>query len=91
MTCSPAAAEGSPYECPGHRLPTEAEWEYAARAGTTTGTYNGDPDVTECSTSAVLHPIAWFCGNSGDTTHAVGTVGTNPWGLYDMLGNVYGG
>jgi formylglycine-generating enzyme required for sulfatase activity len=89
VNCSPAAEYASPYDCPGYRLPTEAEWEYAARAGTTTGTYNGDPDVTDCSASAVLEPIAWYCGNSGDKTHAVGGKLANAWGLYDMLGNVW--
>jgi formylglycine-generating enzyme required for sulfatase activity len=89
VTCSPAAAYASPYDCPGYRLPTEAEWEYAARAGTTTATYNGDLDVTDCSSSTVLDPIAWYCGNSGGETHEVGTLDANAWGLYDMLGNVW--
>ncbi len=86
----------TPYSCPGgYRLPTEAEWEYAARAGTTTSTYNGDvateylyacpPEDEPCP---VLLPIAWFCGNSLHVTHQVRTRAPNDWGLYDMLGNV---
>ncbi len=59
-----------------YRLPTEAEWEYAARAGTM-GDYAG-----------YLDGIAWYGGNSGSSTHDVGTKQPNAWGLYDMHGNV---
>ena len=77
-----------PQQCKGYRHPTLAEWEFAARAGTTTATYNGDLDDTACS-SSVVDTIAWYCGNGGGRTHLVATRDPNSWGLYDMLGNVW--
>jgi cysteine-rich repeat protein len=77
--------------CTGYRLPTESEWEYAARAGTTTATYGGNLSgtVTDCTTAqANLDGIVWWCRNS-TRTQAWGGKSANSFGLYDMLGNVY--
>ncbi len=79
----------SVYDCAGFRLPTEAEWEYAVRAGTTTAFYSGPITNTACSPyDPNLYPIAWYCNNSSNLTHAVGGKAPNVWGLHDMIGNV---
>ena len=96
----------------GFALPTEAQWEYACRAGTEMATYAGAVEILGEMNAPALDPIAWYGGNSGvdfeldngwDSsgwtekqyphqragTRPVGLKGPNPWGLYDMLGNVW--
>lgn len=65
-----------------YRLPSEAEWEYAAKAGTNT-LYSFGNDVTK------LHEYAWYLENGEFLTHPVGLKKPNPWGFHDMHGNVY--
>jgi len=80
------------YSCKGYRLPTEAEWEHAYRAGKTSALYNGNVSKAYCSTCNTKDPnadaIGWYCYNSGNKTHPVGKKLPNAWGLYDMAGNV---
>ncbi len=92
LRCETAAlASPTVYECSGYRLPTEAEWEYAARAGTVTAFYSGgitpQVEIGTCFQDTNLDSIAWYCHNSTKTSHPVGLKAPNPAGLYDILGN----
>jgi len=96
ISCKPSSTTSGYglYNCKGYRLPAEAEWEYAFRAGTQTAYYSGKNDGTQCTLCTVKEPkaesIAWyFCNNS--SIHAFPVAGKKPnaWGLYDMAGNVY--
>ncbi|MCP4545967.1 MAG: formylglycine-generating enzyme family protein [bacterium] len=81
---------GDPYGAQGYRLPTEAEWEYACRAMSTTAFANGPITYTNCSPlDSVLDVIGWYCGNHEGWTSPVGQKISNAWGLYDMHGNLY--
>ena len=82
------------FSATGYRLPTEAEWEYMARAGTTAEFYSGNPGVffSACLASDTLDPvvdsIAWYCLNAESRSHACGEKKPNAFGLYDVIGNV---
>jgi formylglycine-generating enzyme required for sulfatase activity len=71
-----------------YRLPTDAEWEYAARAGSTTDLPNGNITVTGCEYDPNLDVIEWYCYNADGKTHPVAQKQPNAWGLFDMHGNV---
>jgi formylglycine-generating enzyme required for sulfatase activity len=88
--CALATGYDKPQDCNGYRLPTEAEWEFVARATSTGSTYNGtlDPGQLACEQpNPVADDIMWFCGNAGGTTHPAGGKDPNTWLVHDVLGN----
>lgn len=85
ITAMNASEEGT------YRLPTEAEWEYAARAGSTTAFSNGAliVDPNSCELDPNLDLMGWYCGNSNYAPHPVAQKKSNRWGIFDMHGNVW--
>jgi len=92
IACYSRAGERLDDACTGYRLPTEAEWEYAARAGSETTFSSGPLSAVDCNLDANLDRVGWYCGNSatqnGRETHPVRRREANAWGLFDMHGNV---
>ena len=72
-----------------YRLPTEAEFEYAARAGSSKAFANGEIKEIACANDPVLNAMGWYCYNAGDRSHPVAQKQANAWGLYDMHGNLW--
>lgn len=75
-------------KCDGYRLPTESEWEYAYRAGTSSP-YQGSANSTCTGADPALDKIAWYDENAAGQVMPVGLKQTNAWGLYDLAGNVW--
>ena len=92
-TASTYSSGNAIYTCKGYRLPTEAEWEYAYRAGKTTAYHSGANQQSLCyscdTTDVNANSIGWYCYNSSYKSHPVGKKTPNTWGLHDMAGNVW--
>ena len=72
-----------------YRLPSEAEWEYACRAGSDSALTNGDITHMGCEHDPNLNRVGWYCGNTEEMTQPVGKKEPNAWGLHDMHGNAW--
>jgi len=81
--------DGEPYAAEGYRLPTEAEWEYTCRAGSTTAFAGGEITEIGCGDEPSLMNLGWYCGNADGWTHQVAELTPNAFGIYDMHGNVW--
>ena len=81
--------DNDPYNAVGYRLPTEAEWEYACRAGNTSAFANGPITETDCHFDPFLDAIGWYCGNAQGATQLVRQKDSNDWDLFDMHGNLW--
>ena len=95
LTAASVLRRGSPtpyvkWNADGYRLPTEAEWEYFCRAGSTTAFFNGQSASNrESLVDMTLEPVGWYVANSGGNSQPVAMKIPNPWGLYDTHGGVY--
>jgi formylglycine-generating enzyme required for sulfatase activity len=92
VSCAPAPdfVGAKLLACQGYRLPTEAEWEFAYRAGTKTAYYSGANDPALCQgADPNADAIAWYAKNAGGAPHPTGGRQPNAWGLHDMAGNVW--
>lgn len=81
--------DGHPYGAQGYRLPTEAEWEFSCRAGTSTAFAGGEISETGCGPELSLSALGWYCGNAGGWTNPAAGLDPNAYGIHDMHGNVW--
>lgn len=81
--------DDDPYTALGYRLPTEAEWEYACRAGSPLAYAGGEITEIGCEDEPSLSNMGWYCGNANVRLHDVAELNPNAFGLYDMHGNIW--
>ncbi len=88
VLCHLSEKYAKPQDCEGYRLPTEAEWEFAVRAGTEEAFYSGEIREVGCGLEPNMEKIGWYCGNAENKTHPIKKKKPNALGLYDVAGNV---